>query len=54
MDGTEMNKQAIFEAVHGICKRCPNITCDDVARILELAGCSRQEIKEFMCQEVMA
>ena len=49
-----MSKQAIFEAVHAICERCPQISCDDVARILELAGCSRQEIKEFMYQEVMA
>ena len=49
-----MSKQDIFQAVHAICQRCPQILCEDVAKILELAGCSRQEIKEFMYQEVMA
>lgn len=49
-----MSKQEIFKAVHDICTRCPHILCEDVAKILELAGCSRQEIKEFMYQEVMA
>lgn len=49
-----MSKQEIFKAVHEICQRCKEISCDDVARILEIAGCSRQEIKEFMYQEVMA